>query len=68
MVIQIKDLKDTGIAEALDSNDVTIRIVEKDGSFNGSQTDIKIPAKSYEMLEHAIVERWLENKKSLTTE
>jgi hypothetical protein len=68
VVIQIRELKDAEVVDSLDSNDVIIKIDEKDGSFCGSRSEIKIPAKSYELLEQAIVERWLENKKSLITE
>ena len=63
MVIQIRELKYVDVVDSLDSNDVIIKIDEKDGSFCGSRSEIKIPAKSYELLEEAIVEKWLENKK-----
>jgi hypothetical protein len=68
VVIQINELKDITVVESLICKEVTIRIIEKDGSFHGARSEIKIPAKSYELLEQAVVEKWLENKKSLITE
>lgn len=44
--------------------EVSIVFHEYDGSFCGGKTEIKMPAKSYEMLEETIVEKWLEKKKS----
>jgi hypothetical protein len=63
VIIQIRELKYADIVAPLDTEDVTIRVVEKDGSLYGAWSEIKIPAKSYELLEEAIVEKWLENKK-----
>lgn len=62
MIIHIKQLRDADIIE--DEDAVTIVLNEKDGSCYGSKTDIKIPAKSYEMLEGAVVENWLAKKNS----
>lgn len=62
MIIHIKQLKDADIIE--DEDAVTIVLNEKDGSYYGSKTDIKIPAESYKMLEGAIVENWLAKKNS----
>lgn len=61
MQINIKQLRDADIIEEEDA--VTIVLNEKDGSHYGSKTDIKIPAKSYIMLEEAVVEKWLEKVK-----
>ncbi|MCK9519294.1 MAG: hypothetical protein M0R74_09790 [Dehalococcoidia bacterium] len=61
MIIHINQLRDADIIEERD--EVTIVLNEMDGNYYGSKTDIKIPAKSYEMLEEAIVERWLEKVK-----
>lgn len=61
MVIHINQLRDVDIIEESDA--VTIVLNEKDGSYYGSKTDIKMPASSYEMLEDAVVEKWLEKKK-----
>ena len=47
---------------------MTVKLTEIDGSWYGRQTEIKMPAKSFEMLEEAIVENWLEKKKSLISE
>ena len=63
MIIQLKQLKDVEIIERLDTEDKTLRIVEYDGSPHGGLTEIIIPAASYEMLETAIVDKWLERKK-----
>jgi|LSQX01.2.fsa_nt_gb hypothetical protein len=60
MVIHINQLRDVDIIEESDA--VTIVLNEKDGSYYGCKTDIKMPASSYEMLESAIVEKWLEKK------
>ena len=65
MIVQLKQLKDVEIIEHRDTEDKTLRIVEYDGSPHGGLTEIIIPATSYEMLETAIVERWLERKKYL---
>lgn len=61
MVIHIDLLRDVDIIE--EHNEVTIALNEKDGSYYGGKTDIKMPAKSYEMLEEAVVEKWLEKVK-----
>jgi hypothetical protein len=63
--IYIGYTKDVVIEESRDCENLTIGIIELNGSFHGARTDIKIPARSYEMLEQAVVERWLEKKKSL---
>jgi hypothetical protein len=63
MIIQLKQLRDVEIAEHRDTEDTTIRIIEKDGSFSGGLSEIIVPATSYKMLETAIVEKWLEKKK-----
>ena len=65
MIIELKQLKDVEILEHRDTEDRTIRVIEYDGSPHGGLSEIKIPAKSYKMLEGAIVERWLELKKYL---
>ena len=62
MIIELKQLKYVEILEHRDTGDRTIRVIEYDGSPHGTLSEIKIPAKSYKMLEGAIVERWLENK------
>ncbi|MDD5051039.1 MAG: hypothetical protein PHV93_04895 [Candidatus Pacebacteria bacterium] len=63
MVIQLRELKDAEVVVDWGTEDVTIKVTEKDGSFHGARSEIKIPAKSYEMLREAIVEEWLEDKK-----
>ena len=65
MIIQFKQLKDVEITEDRGTEDKTIRIIEKNGSFYGALTEIKIPAESYELFEKAIMEIWLEKKKSI---
>jgi hypothetical protein len=62
MIIHINQLRDVDIIEERDTDEITIVLNEKDGSYYGSKTDIKMPASSYEMLEEAVVERWLEKK------
>lgn len=68
MDILIGYLKDVDIEESRDSENLTLKLTELDGSFHGARMVIKIPAKSFNMLEEAIVERWLEKKKSLISE
>jgi hypothetical protein len=62
--IHLKQLKDVEVVEGQDGEDVTLRVIEKDGSPHGALTEIKIPAKSYEMFEGAIAEKWLEKQKA----
>ena len=66
MEIRIDQLR--GVDIISDDKEVTVVFNEYDGSWYGGKTAIKIIAKSYEMLEQAVVEKWLENKKSLITE
>jgi len=61
--IQIKQLRNVNIEKSRDEENVTIRLNEMDRNYYGSWTDIKIPAKSYEMLEKEIVDVWLEKEK-----
>ena len=68
MDILIGYLKNVDIEESKDNENLTIGLTELNGSFYGTRTYIKIPAKSFNMLEEAIVERWLEKKKSLISE
>ena len=63
MEIQIKQLRNVNIEKSRDEENVTIRLNEMDRNYYGSWTDIKIPAKSYEMLEKEIVDVWLEKEK-----
>ena len=63
MEIQIKQLRNVDILKSRDHETVTVRLNEMDGNFFGSWTNIKIPAKSYEMLEKEIVDVWLEKEK-----
>lgn len=63
MDITIKQVRNVEIEALPNSKEVTVRLTEYNGSFYGSKTDIKIPASSYEKLETAIVEKWLEKKK-----
>ena len=65
MDIHIKQLRNAEIEVPLNEKEVTIKLTEQDGSYYGVPYNIKIPAKSYCFLEEAIVERWLENKKSI---
>jgi hypothetical protein len=61
--------KDVEIIESMVcDNLLTIVFTEKNGSFYGAKSAIKIPAKTYDMLEQAVVERWLEKKKSTIPE
>ena len=59
--MQIKQLRNVDIYK--DGDYVTIQLNEKDGNQYGTVSDIKIPAKSYEMLEREIVDKWLEKQK-----
>jgi len=61
--ILIGHLKNVEIVKSKDDKNVTIHLSEMDGNFYGSKSEIKIPAKSYEVLEKEIVEKWLEKKK-----
>lgn len=61
MNVHIVQLRDVDIIEG--EEEITIVLNEMDGSFYGGKTDIKMPASSYEMLEDAVVEKWLEKKK-----
>lgn len=61
MIIHVDRLRDADIIE--DQDEVTVVLTEPDGSFYGAKTEIKIPAKSYKMLEEAVVEKWLEKVK-----
>lgn len=63
MIVHISQLKDVEIEESRDGKEIIIKLTEENGNYYGSKTNIKIPAKSYEMLEEAIVERWLEKVK-----
>ena len=63
MEIQIKQLRNVDILKSCDHETVTVKLNEMDGNYYGSWTDIKIPAKSYEMLEKEIVDVWLEKQK-----
>ena len=63
MIIHINQLRDVDIIEERDTDEITIVLNEKDGNYYGSKTDIKMPAKSYKMLEEAVVEKWLEKVK-----
>lgn len=58
MTIIIAELKDAEIEENKEGRKITIKLTEKGGYF-GHKTEIKMPAKSYEMVESAIVEKWL---------
>ena len=59
MDIKIKQLRNAKVIELEDEKEVVLKLTEMDGS----KTEIKIPAESYEMLEEAIVENWLEKQK-----
>ena len=63
MIVHISQLKDVEIEESRDGKEIIIKLTEENGSYYGGKTEIKMPAKSYEMLEGAIVERWLDNVK-----
>lgn len=68
MEITIGQLRNVKIKKSRDDKEVTLNLNEQDGNIYGTMSEIKIPAKSYELLEEAIVENWLENKKHLITE
>lgn len=61
MIIHVQQLRDADVIE--EQEEITIVLTERNGSHYGGKTDIKMPAKSYEMLEKVIVERWLEKIK-----
>lgn len=63
MELQIGYLRNIDIRQPTDSENVTIGMNEYDGNTYGSWTHIKIPARSYEMLEKEIVDRWLDKQK-----
>jgi len=62
--ILIGYLRNVEVEKSRDEENITIKLNEIDGNVYGSWANIKIPAKSYEMLEEAIVEKWLEKKKN----
>lgn len=68
MELKIGCLRNVKIRKSTDGESTTIKLTEMDGNYYGATSEIKIPAKSYEMLEEAIVENWLEKKKSLIQE
>lgn len=63
MDINISDLRNVEVDE--DSREVVIKLNEVDGSIYGGKAEIKITAKSYGLLEEAIVENWLAKKKTI---
>lgn len=63
MEIQIGYLRGVDVIRSRDEENVTILLNEIDGNYYGGKTYIKIPAKSYEMLEMEIVEKWLDRQK-----
>lgn len=63
MNINIGDLRNVEVEEVKDSREVVIKLNEMDGNVYGTTSEIKITAKSYELLEEAIVEKWLAKKK-----
>jgi hypothetical protein len=63
MDILIGQLRGAEVRKSIDKEDVTISLNEVDGNFYGTRYEIKMPAKSYEMLSEAIIEDWLEKKK-----
>jgi hypothetical protein len=61
--IIIEGLRNAEVIEAKDESDVVLKLTEMDGSYYGRVSEIKISAESYELLQEAIVENWLKNKK-----
>jgi hypothetical protein len=66
--IIVGQLRNARVQKSKDEKEVTIALNEVDGNFYGTWNLIKMPAKSFEMLQEAVVEDWLEKKKSLIQE
>jgi L-rhamnose mutarotase len=61
--INLGCLKDVEVRKPKGDKNYTIVLTEVDGNYYGSLSEIKIPAKSYEMLEKEIVDKWLDKQK-----
>lgn len=64
MIIRINETNNVEVNDPQDGSDVTIMFQEKDGSYYGSKAEIKIPAKTYELLEDAIIGNRLEKSEN----
>lgn len=64
MDIVVGQLKNVEVKKTRDGNKMIVKLTELDGSYYGCNTEIKLPANSYEMLEDAIVNNWLEKNNS----
>jgi hypothetical protein len=69
MKMNVNQLRDVDIIDESERSavpetdrDITIVLTEYDGNCYGSKTEIEMPAKSYAMLEEAVVEKWLAKK------
>jgi hypothetical protein len=60
MILYAEQLRDVDIID--EPKEVTVVLTECNGSYYGGKTEIKMPARDYEMLEEAVIEKWLAKK------
>lgn len=63
MIMRAEQLRDVDIIEERD--EVTVVLTEYNGSYYGGKTEIKMPARDYEMFEEAVIEKWLAKKNTI---
>jgi hypothetical protein len=65
MVVVVDGLRGAELKRDRESGDVNLTLFEADGNLYGTKvSEIKISARSYKMLRDAVVEDWLEEKRS----